>query len=122
MKNGVPGAQDEKRPRDCCDVDDGMLIPWLKTDREMDTWAPGMVSGSLEKRPIYSCRAHIATSFVLAAIVIGREAFRGDCEILGGRGIRLRTRERQVSGLIILHRIRVSFFGQGLYGGSYRGV
>jgi hypothetical protein len=47
-------------------------------------WAPGMVSGSLEKRPIYSCRAHIATSFVLAAIVIGREAFRGDCEIQGG--------------------------------------
>jgi hypothetical protein len=37
VKNGVPGAQDEKRPRDCCDVDDGMLIPWLKTDREMDT-------------------------------------------------------------------------------------
>ena len=37
MKNGTPGAQDEKRPRDCCDVDDGMLIPWLKMDREMDT-------------------------------------------------------------------------------------
>jgi hypothetical protein len=36
-KNGAPGAQDEKRPRDCCDVDDGMLIPWLKMDREMDT-------------------------------------------------------------------------------------
>jgi hypothetical protein len=36
-KKGTPGAQDEKRPRDCCDVDDGMLIPWLKTDREMDT-------------------------------------------------------------------------------------
>jgi hypothetical protein len=36
MKNDIPGAQDEKRPRDCHDVDDGMLIPWLKTDREMD--------------------------------------------------------------------------------------
>jgi hypothetical protein len=36
MKNGVPGAQDEKRFRDCRDVDDGMLILWLKTDREMD--------------------------------------------------------------------------------------
>jgi hypothetical protein len=36
MKNGVPGAQDEKRPRDCRDVDDRMLIPWLKMDREMD--------------------------------------------------------------------------------------
>jgi hypothetical protein len=46
--------------------------------------APRMVSGSLAKRPIYSCRAHIATSFVLATIMIGREAFRGDCEILGG--------------------------------------
>jgi hypothetical protein len=37
MKNGVPGAQDEKRLRDCHDVDDRMLIPWLKMDREMDT-------------------------------------------------------------------------------------
>jgi hypothetical protein len=36
MKNGVLGAQDEKRPRDCHDVDDGMLISWLKMDREMD--------------------------------------------------------------------------------------
>jgi hypothetical protein len=37
MKNGALGAQDEKRPRDYCDVDDGMLIPWLNMDREMDT-------------------------------------------------------------------------------------
>jgi hypothetical protein len=36
-KNGAPGAQDEKRPGDYCDVDDGMLIPWLKMDRRMDT-------------------------------------------------------------------------------------
>jgi hypothetical protein len=43
-----------------------------------------MVSGSLAKRPIYSCRAHIPTSFILAAIVTGREVFRGDLEILGG--------------------------------------
>jgi hypothetical protein len=28
----------------------------------------------------------------------------------------------QVSGLIILHRNRFSIFGQGLYGGSYRGM
>ena len=35
-KKGAPGAQDEKRPRDYCDVDDGMLIPWLKTDWKMD--------------------------------------------------------------------------------------
>jgi hypothetical protein len=55
--------------------------------------APGMVSGSLKKRPIYSCRAHIATSFVLVVIVTGREVFRGDLEILGGRGIRSRTGE-----------------------------
>jgi hypothetical protein len=33
--------------------------------------APGMVSGSWAKGLIYSCRDHIATSFVLAAIVIG---------------------------------------------------
>jgi hypothetical protein len=43
-----------------------------------------MVSGSLKKRPIYSCRAHIATSLVLATIVTGREATRGDLEIWGG--------------------------------------
>jgi hypothetical protein len=30
--------------------------------------------------------------------------------------------ERQVSGVIILHRNRISFVGQGLYGGPYRGV
>ena len=36
-KNGVSGAQDEKRPEDCRDVDVGMLIPWLKMDRGMDT-------------------------------------------------------------------------------------
>jgi hypothetical protein len=43
-----------------------------------------MVSGSLAKRPIYSCRAHISTSFVLDTIVTGREVFRGDFEILVG--------------------------------------
>ena len=80
-----------------------------------------MVIGSLVERPIYSCRAHIATSFVLPAIVTGREVLRGDLEILGERGIRSRTSELQVSGLIILHRSRVSIFGQGLYGGPYRG-
>jgi hypothetical protein len=36
-KNGIPGAQDEKRPRECHYVDDGMLIPWLKTDQKKDT-------------------------------------------------------------------------------------
>ena len=35
-KKGVPGAQDEKSPRDYSDVDDGMLIPWLKTDQRKD--------------------------------------------------------------------------------------
>jgi hypothetical protein len=40
-----------------------------------------MVIGSLVERPIYSCRAHIATAFVLAARVTGREVFRGDLEI-----------------------------------------
>jgi hypothetical protein len=89
--------------------------------REWTPGAPGMTSGILAKRPIYSCRAHIATSFVLATIVTGREVFRGYLEILGGRGIRLRTSEIQVSSMIILHRIRVSIFGQGLYGGPYKG-
>jgi hypothetical protein len=45
-----------------------------------------MESGSLEKRTIYSCRAHTATSFVPAVRVIGREIFRGDLEISGERG------------------------------------
>jgi hypothetical protein len=35
--------------------------------------APGMEYGSLEKGTIYSCRAHIATSFVPTARVTGRE-------------------------------------------------
>jgi hypothetical protein len=30
--------------------------------------------------------------------------------------------ELQVSGLIILHRNKISIFGQGLYGGPYRGI
>ena len=86
------------------------------------TGAPIIDHGILAKGTIYSCRAHISTSFVLAAIVTRREVFRGDLEILGGRGIRSRTNELQVSGLIILHRIRVSFFGQGLYEGLYKRV
>jgi hypothetical protein len=80
-----------------------------------------MVSRSLAKRPIYSCRAHIATSFVLAARVTRREVFRGDLEIPGERGSQSRTNKLQVSRLIILHTIRFSTFGQGLYGGPYRG-
>jgi hypothetical protein len=31
------GAKDKKWLGDCLDVDDGMLIPWLKTDRKTDT-------------------------------------------------------------------------------------
>jgi len=31
-KKGTLGTQDEKRPRNFCDVDDGILIPWLKMD------------------------------------------------------------------------------------------
>jgi hypothetical protein len=79
-----------------------------------------MGSGSLEKRTIYSCRAHNATSFVPAVRVIGQEIFRGDLEISGERGSRFRTNELQVNGLIILHRIKFFICGQGLYGGSYR--
>ena len=36
-KNGVLGAKDKKWSRDCLDVDDGMLIPWMKTDQWKDT-------------------------------------------------------------------------------------
>jgi hypothetical protein len=79
-----------------------------------------MRSGSLAKKTIYSCRAHIATSFVPTVRVIGQEIFRGDLEIPEERGSRFRTNELHVSCLIILHRIRVSIFGQGLYRGSYR--
>jgi hypothetical protein len=73
------------------------------------------------KRPTYSCRAHIATSFVPVATVTGRADFRGDLEIQGGRGIRSTFCEFQVSGLIILHRNRLSIFGQGWYRGPYWG-
>jgi hypothetical protein len=88
----------------------------------MDTVGSRNGEGKFGKRPIYSCRAHIATSFVPAAIVTRRTVFRGDLEIRGGRGIRLVISELQVSGLIILHRNRISFFGQGLYGGPYRDI
>jgi hypothetical protein len=71
-KKGASGAQNEKWPRDSCDVRGGMLIPWLKTVRKMDTWGSRNGEWKFGKRPIYSCRAHIATSFVPAAIVIGK--------------------------------------------------
>jgi hypothetical protein len=35
-KKWRPGAKDKKWPGDCLDVGDGMLIPWLKTDRKTD--------------------------------------------------------------------------------------
>jgi hypothetical protein len=78
-KNGSPGAKDEKWPKDYLDVEDGVLILIEK----QTPGAPRMGSGSLEKRTIYSCRAHIATSFVPIVRVIGREIFRGDLEISG---------------------------------------
>ena len=121
-KKGTPGAQDEKRPRDCCDVGDEMLISWLKTDWKMDIVGSRNGEGKFGKRPIYSCRAHIATSFVPAAIVTGRAVFRGDLEIWGGRRIRVVISKCQVSSLIILHRNGISFFGQGLYRGPYRDI
>ena len=37
------------------------------------------------------------------------------------RGSRLTVCELQVSGLIILHRNRFPIFGQGRYGGLYKG-
>jgi hypothetical protein len=70
-----------------------------------------MVFGSLAERPMYSCRAHIATSFVLTARVTGREVFKGNFEILGEQGSQFRTTKLQVSSLIVLHRSRFSIYG-----------
>jgi hypothetical protein len=60
----------KKWPRDNHDVGGGMLIPWLKTVRKMDAVGSRNSEWKLGKNPIYSCRAHIATSFVPTAIVI----------------------------------------------------
>jgi hypothetical protein len=87
----------------------------------MDTVGSRNGEWKFGKRPIYSCMAHIATSFVPSTIVTGRADFRGYLEIWEGRGIRSLFYEYQVGGLIILHRNRFSIFGQGLYGGPYRG-
>jgi hypothetical protein len=56
-----------------------MLIPWLKTVRKMDVVGSRNGEWKFGKRPIYSCRAHIATSFVPAATV----TFRADSEEIG---------------------------------------
>jgi hypothetical protein len=53
--------------------------------------------------------------------VTGRADCRGDLEFQGAQGIRSTVCEYQVSGLIILHRNRFPIFGQGRYGGAYRG-
>jgi hypothetical protein len=87
----------------------------------MDTLGSRNGEWKFGRRPIYSCRAHIATSFVPAATVTGRANCRGDLEFQGARGIRSTVCEYQVSGLIILHRNRFPIFGQGRYGGPYRG-
>jgi hypothetical protein len=81
MKKGAPGAQDGSRPRECCDVDDGMLILWLRTDQKMDIVGSQNGEWKFGKRPIYSCRAHIATLFVPTAIVTRPTVFRGVLEI-----------------------------------------
>jgi hypothetical protein len=98
-----------------------MLIPWLKAVQKMDTLGSRNGEWKFGKRPIYNCRAHIATSFVPAAIVTGRAYFRGDLVIQGGRAGRSTFCEFQVSGLIVLHRTRFPIFRQGRYGGPYRG-
>jgi hypothetical protein len=67
---GAPGAQDKKWPMDSPDVGGGMLIPWLKTVWKMDVVGSRNGERKFGKNPIYSCRAHIATSFVPAATVI----------------------------------------------------
>ena len=53
-----------------------MLIPWLKTVRKKDTVSSRNGEWKFGKNPIYSCRAHIATSFVPAAIVIPEQIER----------------------------------------------
>jgi hypothetical protein len=77
------GAKDEKWHGDYLDVEDGVLISWLKMDQKMDTWSSQNGVWKFGKRTIYNCRAHIATSFVPAVRVIGREIFKGYLEILG---------------------------------------
>ena len=67
---GAPGAWDEKWPKDSHDVGGGMLIPWVKTVGKMDIVGSRNDEWKFGKNPIYSCRAHIATSFVPAATVI----------------------------------------------------
>jgi hypothetical protein len=50
-----------------------MLISWLKMVRKMDVVGSRNHEWKFGKNPIYSCRAHIATSFVPAAIVIPKK-------------------------------------------------
>jgi hypothetical protein len=71
-KKGAPGVPGKKWPRDSHDVGGGTLIPWLKTVRKMDVVGSRNGEWKFGKNPIYSCRAHIATSFVPAAIVNSR--------------------------------------------------
>jgi hypothetical protein len=49
-----------------------MLIPWLKMARKTNVVGSRNGEWKFGKNPIYSCRAHIATSFVPAATVTGR--------------------------------------------------
>jgi hypothetical protein len=69
-KKGTPRAQDKKWPRDSHAVGGRTLIPWLKTVQKMDAVGSRNGEWKFGKNLIYSCRAHIATSFVPAAIVI----------------------------------------------------
>jgi hypothetical protein len=92
-----------------------MLIPWLKTVRKMDVVGSRNGEWKFGKNPIYNCRAHIATSFVPAAIVIPEQSQRSlsDSESTGHPF----AGELQVSALNILHSYRFQNFGQGRYGG-----
>jgi hypothetical protein len=62
-----------------------------------------MILEVLAKGTIYSCRAHIATSFVPAGQSEWTRVLRRDLEILGDRASRFRIHECQVSGRILLH-------------------
>jgi hypothetical protein len=82
---------------------------------------PEIESGSLAIWTIYSCRAHNATSFVLVVLLSGQASLEEFWRFWEIEAAQFRTNELQVSCHIILHRIRVFVFGQGLYGGPYRG-
>jgi hypothetical protein len=71
-KKGASGALGKKWPRDSHDVGGGTLILSLETVRKMVAVGSRNGEWKFGKNSIYSCKAHIATSFVPAATVNSR--------------------------------------------------